>query len=83
MSFTETEALTKWCPFARVIPGVLEEGVMRAVAGVTAHNRVQETGEREPTWHGAMMCVGSACMAWTWCGGNSAGRGYCGLAGKP
>lgn len=64
---TEEDAKTKWCPFARVIPGFIQDGEMFSnPAGIPAHNRIQERGTDTPTWHGAMSCIGSECMAWRW-----------------
>lgn len=77
---TEEEARQLWCPFARAIPATILGGVATTVVGVPAHNRVQEHGEHEATWHTSHNCIASACMAWRWAG---EGRGYCGLAGKP
>lgn len=61
---TQNQAKGKWCPFARVVPGVMQHGAMRKPFDVAAHNRVQENGEDEPTWHPAMSCIASECMAW-------------------
>ncbi len=92
---TEDEAKRKWCPSARAIPARLDDDGMIAVpAGVPAHNRVQERGETEATWHAAHNCLASVCMAWRWThssaevGGvkridheDTRPLGYCGLAG--
>jgi hypothetical protein len=94
----ESEAKSKWCPFARV-------GVVSEVTGAAyAANRAGKEGKMI----GAAMCLGSACMAWR-CGGLPYGIqtviatiafnsetgatetlkedpprwGYCGLAGRP
>lgn len=62
---TEVEAKTKWCPFARIVPGRLVGGMMDAVPPyVPPHNRVQECGQGEATTHSAMNCLSSQCMAW-------------------
>lgn len=65
---TEKEAKAKWCPMARVIAGQLVGSFMRPVGNLDAHNRVQVAGAvaEEATWHSAMNCIGSACMAWRW-----------------
>lgn len=62
----EIDAKEKWCPFSRVLPGILRDGVMTlgTKSGVSAHNRVQEEGASTATWHGAMCCVGRNCMLW-------------------
>ena len=51
--YSEAEAKTKWCPYARVIPGQLRAGTMHPVPDIPAHNRVQEIQEAvlEATWH--------------------------------
>lgn len=63
---TEEEAKTKWCPFARVVPGKLSQADMVLDGAPHAHNRVQEVGAADATWHAAMNCIGAACMAWQW-----------------
>lgn len=95
---TEAEAKTKWCPFARVVPGMLAgESMVHPPVNVAAHNRVQEFGAEEATWHSAMLCIGSKCMAWRKLivrmekrnapfgvqEDVDTGKGFCGLAGKP
>lgn len=63
----ESEAKSKWCPFARVIPGAMRGDTMHRLPGdMAAHNRVQVAGEMndDATWHQAMNCLGSDCMAW-------------------
>lgn len=50
---TEAEALTKWCPFARVW-----------AYGVSSNrDACAPVGDG---LNGASMCIGSACMAWQW-----------------
>jgi hypothetical protein len=71
----ESEARTKWCPFARVNPMIDER---------TAVNRPQS--EAPPSAIGDMQartrCYGSGCMAWRWHGmGAETLSGFCGLAG--
>jgi len=79
--YTEDEAKTMWCPFARVPFG---NGAVNGNRGFEGHSSQKES-----------LCIGSACMAWRWkhSGGdhNAIGEptslvlphGYCGLAGKP
>ena len=88
--YTEDEAKTKWCPFARdwVVDG-------KDAAAINRHFRLDGTHVHSP-------CIASACMAWRW-GPEIRGvsddpdrphavsrfekveprTGYCGLAGKP
>lgn len=55
----ESEAIKRWCPFARVV---------EQCKAVAAHNRVQ--GESIPVDEVGLpngsKCLGSACMAWRW-----------------
>ena len=77
---TETEAMNKWCPFARTV-----ESNGGCVVQGTAHNRKHHESNRLTFAH-PNNCLVSDCMAWRTDGGHdSAGveTGYCGLAGKP
>jgi hypothetical protein len=86
-TYTEEEAKTKWCPYARVqverqgyIGGT--GGSNHALAGV---NRLLDASVRNAD------CLGSACMAWRKVNVNVGpprepewiAKGYCGLAGRP
>jgi hypothetical protein len=93
---TEADALTKWCPFSRVI--VRLDG-----STFPPHNRVAALDSKpydEPDDVPGALCIGSACMAWRWdyvvdqetprfdptapdLYKHSTTDGYCGLAGKP
>lgn len=53
---TESEAKTKWCPFARIGGGQGMDGA--------AYNRIEHHGG--DISHTAASCIGSACMAWRW-----------------
>lgn len=77
---TEKEALTKWCPFVRTDTQGPE---------YSACNRFDGSIKSE-----ALLCVGSACMAWRWKNGafpspgdppaiSERYEGHCGLAGQP
>ena len=83
MTYTEEEAKTRWCPFARVV----ESGA------VNSYNR-SLSSDCPP----AARCIGSACMAFRCAAVTNYGQpvvdengdqvfsshaGYCGLAGKP
>lgn len=74
-SMTEDEALTKWCPFARVL-----------THGVSANRDVCLPATESV--NGAALCIGSACMAWRTRDvyqGEAlfVSHGHCGLAGEP
>src|ERR1700675_2507627 len=88
---SETEAKTKWCPFARVSWNALDEPY-RAPVPVSISRMPRPTGQAN--------CLGSGCMAWRWVETNVNGpmgedgapgdlvpsgdtHGYCGLAGVP
>ena len=84
LSLTETEAKTKWCPFARYTK---EDGG----GGISpARNRWidQQDTQLSP---GPARCIASGCMAWRWehappenrVSGEEIGTGFCGLAGHP
>ena len=86
---TEAEALTKWCPEARV----------SLYHRATDANRMVRYGSGEGSedfqeFLAQTRCLGSGCMAWRWrteplnpaIQGSPAllaGDGYCGKAGKP
>lgn len=89
---TEAEAKEKWCQFSRVIPAIMANGAAIRMNEVPPHNRIQEPGATEATWHAAMNCIGSQCMGWRWRRRYADDEredkithatGYCGLAGKP
>ena len=70
---TETQALTKWCPMARIWESNLEgEGEGYAAAAI---NRPDAS----------MHCIAAKCMAWRTVYSDAAGepRGFCGAFGKP
>lgn len=60
MTYTETEARTKWCPFGRS----LNEGGNRPAYGEAGDGPVEEDycGDVAMT----SPCIGSGCMAWRW-----------------
>jgi hypothetical protein len=61
---SEDVARSKWCPFARVVPAILDGARMHPAAGnPPAHNRVQEIGGEttEATTHAAHNCLASKC----------------------
>lgn len=67
---TEDEAKTKWCPQVQFYP--------------PSENSGWESNR--PTGIVTSFCIASSCMAWRWWippKNESAGDGYCGLAGKP
>lgn len=68
----ETEAKTKWCPFARV-PQDYNVSYGETQLMVVAVNR---SGEGLPIGE----CIGSKCMAWRSDHTEGNGHGYCGLA---
>jgi hypothetical protein len=87
MTYTEEEAKTKWCPFARVSSYGRESGWNR-----TGPHRIGDAAILAPSWS---LCLGPACMAWqqtdnkTWPSAPGEPErkpepaGYCGLAGQP
>jgi hypothetical protein len=67
---TESEAKTKWCPFARV---------GSETSGLGAMNRDVRKGVMPEA-----LCIGSACMAWRLTRpSDERYGGGCGLAGQP
>lgn len=79
---TEEDALTKWCPFARVH------------SNGTVANRDNPEDALITEIDGVSRCLGSACMAWRWSEvmltqgqhvpmPQGSPEGYCGLAGRP
>jgi hypothetical protein len=93
--WTEAEAKTKWCPFARSAAAVAmpnASGIITSYsAGLVAHNRDNPNGH-------IPACIASHCMAWRWIGKKKLRDidlvssdvveepprlGYCGLSGKP
>lgn len=89
----ESEAKTKWCPFARV--AAYSSGGQEGESP-TSVNRGEATGP-------FTRCIGAACMSWRWIYAPSekdvaaitkmrmampaisrkTDEGFCGLAGKP
>lgn len=66
-AFTEEQAKTKWCPFARVaVEGYPASGDPLAIhsGSVASVNRDSPSANTVPTAH--CYCIGSACMAWRW-----------------
>lgn len=63
-----SEALTRWCPFARVY---MDTRGMDDTVATTAANRFN-TAAPPP----GARCIASQCMAWC---GNGDGTGRCGL----
>lgn len=86
---TEEEAKGKWCPFARMITGTIDEkGRSEHPSNATAYNRIVDGGRWSFSAGGG--CIGSACMAWRKNrdpdrirAGISEYGGHCGLAGEP
>ena len=62
---TEAEALSKWCPFSRMLSHTsAQDGKGRMWEGGYSYNRSADSGETYiPT---GAKCIGSACMAWRW-----------------
>ena len=74
---TEDEAITKWCPMARVA----EEDASGATG--PAFNRY-DGGDCSAK---SALCIGSQCMAWRWLrvhefSHGDKRRGYCGAFGR-
>jgi len=84
----ESEAKTKWCPFARIAHVNAPTGGNRHYSGVGAEGALDKN---------LCRCIASDCMAWREtdkeylpCSPDDTGAdhiaypaGYCGLAGKP
>ena len=81
MLLTESEAKTKWCPFARLPHG------LNRVGGASLDDG--------PMIAASVCCIASQCMAWRWDGyrhdngvfsaqteKHQERVGHCGLAGK-
>ena len=92
MTYTEEEAKTKWCPFARVIAS---ETDTLSAPHHTGYNRVFinadgfEDGGRTNRNPSMAHCIASDCMSWRWdrslamSGHAKPTQGFCGLAGQP
>lgn len=82
----EEEALTKWCPFAR-ISVTRWYGDPPLVAATATTNRIKHTTNPEDLT--LANCIGSACMAFrtevvtTAIPDTETLKVYCGLAGRP
>lgn len=78
----ESEAKTKWCPFAN--SRAVEVRTTEKQTSMGCMHREDGTGVN-------IQCIGSECMAWRECidvlhhaeTGEFIDTGYCGLAGKP
>lgn len=75
-TYTEEEAKTKWCPYARVRSSHVQGG---------SFNREVHTSNLDSS-----KCIAFRCMAWRWGPPKQQGpyvnddkSGYCGLVGKP
>lgn len=93
--YTEEEAKTKWCPFARQLVSIeTDDPLRKGPQFATSANRYQNND--------MAACISSACMAWCaihqwryhsnepWLTGDDGGGaveertvGFCGLIGKP
>ena len=62
---TESEAKTKWCPFARMLAHTYaQDGKGRIFEGGYSYNRSPDDDECYiPT---GAKCIASGCMAWRW-----------------
>lgn len=85
MMYTEDEAKTKWCPFARVAFSWGEGGSIFDGEGATP---MATTVNRGRNLSADTLCIASACMAWQWepedeerplSDQRATTRGYCGL----
>ena len=72
---TEEEAMTKWCPFARILDrSDVGAGINRPLTMLDADDSTL------PTWQAAeTRCIASGCMAWRVY--TDLSHGFCGLAG--
>lgn len=76
---TEDEAITKWCPFARVVKDWRDPTPddQTRIYGPFNRDCVISLDECDSD---LTSCIGSQCMAWR---ETKPAEGYCGLAGKP
>lgn len=76
---TEKQALTKWCPFTRIVQGDVKKG-REVIVSIhqASFNRVA-TAEGQFTIPDASACCASKCMQWLWA---DDALGQCGLRGK-
>jgi hypothetical protein len=91
---TEAEALTKWCPFARMkVAQTVKDGAPSCNEPQTTYNRIAINAQSSPFIADQARCIASACMAWrrvmdddlpTAPGERMAAteQGFCGLAGS-
>ena len=85
MTLTESEARTKWCPFARVLLPVHQSGNR-----ISTFHKANAESERDKEHYAQQerdcCCIASDCMAWRWQGRPvhvpDRDFGYCGLSGK-
>ena len=96
--YTEEEAKTKWCPFARAAFEWLgkETDPTRPIGPPIDQRVLSASVNRGSGLSEPCRCIASECMAWRWIytdhfthvgtgetkGGKRSELGYCGLAGK-
>lgn len=76
---TESEALTKWCPFVKARDFFEGAGCSGNAHAFVIYDHIS----RVPM---DSRCIGSSCMAWRWKDElvrPATSQGFCGLAGKP
>jgi hypothetical protein len=62
---TEAEALTKWCPFARMkVAQTVKDGAPSCNEPQTTYNRIAINAQSSPFIADQARCIASACMAW-------------------
>ena len=82
MLVTESEALKRWCPFARIPVSCTTElyGKADVLLGIATGNRSSGGVHKD------CMCLASGCAAWRIRrgpdGADNPPLGYCGLAGN-
>lgn len=89
---TESSAVEKWCPFARVMLAMLDPiARTKAVLAQGVNREVQLAPTKAPEFSllPGTTCVGRQCGFWRYATINDAAlpaeesRGFCGAAGRP
>jgi hypothetical protein len=74
----ESEAKTKWCPFARVLAEMVRKGDDTGptlATGGSFNRRIPKDASMLVSVPVAAACIGSDCMGWRWMTGDQQARG--------